>query len=43
MILSGKNFYDEPIDSDINRYEEIRKLATGQGQDYTTRCLLDYE
>ena len=24
-------------------YEEIRKLATGQGEDYTTGCLLDYD
>ena len=37
------NFYDQPIDSDIKRYEEIRKLAIGQGEGYTTRCLLDYD
>ena len=24
------------------RYENIRKIATGQGNDYTTGCLLDY-
>ena len=23
-------------------YENIRKIATGQGDDYTTVCLLDY-
>ena len=23
-------------------YENIRKIATGQGDDYTTGCLLDY-
>ena len=38
---NGKNFYDQTIDSDIKRYEEIRKLTTGQGKDYTTGCLLD--
>ena len=38
-----KNFYNHPIDSDIKRYGEIRKLTTGQGEDYTTRCFLDYE
>ena len=43
VIIDGKNFHDQPIDSDIKRYEEIRKLATGQGEDYTTGCLLDYE
>ena len=42
MIINGTNFYDQPIDSDIKRYKEIRKVATGQGEDYTTRCLLDY-
>ena len=31
------------IDSNIKRYEEIRKLTTGQNQDYTTGCLLDYD
>ena len=34
VIIIGKNFYDQPIDSDIKRYEEIRKLITGQGEDY---------
>ena len=37
-----KNFYDETIDSDIKRYEEIRKLTVGQGEDYATGCL-DYD
>ena len=31
------------IDSDIKRYEKNRKLTTGQGEDYTTGCLLDYD
>ena len=43
VIINGKNFYVQPIDSDIKRYEEIRKLITGQGEDYTTECLLDYQ
>ena len=43
VIISGRNFCDQPVDSDIKRYEEIRKLTTGQGEDYTTGCLLDYE
>ena len=42
IIINGKNFYDQEIDSDIKQYEEIRKLTTGQGEDYTTGCLLDY-
>ena len=31
VIINGKYFYDQPIDSDILQYEEIRKLTTGQG------------
>ena len=38
-----KNFHDQPTDSYIKRYEEIGKLTAGQGKDYTTGCLLDYE
>ena len=37
VIIKGKNFYDQPIDSDIKRYEEIRKLIKLSG------CLLGYE
>ena len=43
VIVNGKNFYDQPVDSDIKRYEEIRKLTIGKGEDYATGYLLDYE
>ena len=39
------NFFDQLINNDQNyfkRYENIRKIATGQRDDYTTGCLLDY-
>ena len=39
MIINGKIFYDQAIDSGRKWYEEIRKLTTGQGEDYTTGCL----
>ena len=42
VIINGKNFYDQAIDSVIKWYEKIRKLLTGQGEDYTTGFLLDY-
>ena len=42
FIINGKKFYDQAIDSDIKRYEEIRKLATVKSEDYTTGCFLDY-
>ena len=35
-------FFDQPINSDLQTYENIRRIATGQGDDYTTGCLLDY-
>ena len=42
VMTDGKNFFDQPINSDLKTYENIRKIATGQGDDYTTGCLLDY-
>ena len=41
VITTGKNFYDQPIDSDIKWHDEIRKLTTRQGEDYTSEYLLD--
>ena len=41
-MIDGKNFFDQPINSDLKTYENIRKIATGLGDDYTTGCLLDY-
>ena len=38
----GINFYDQPINDSIKQYEEIRKILTLQGDDYTTGCLLDF-
>ena len=33
VIINRNNFYDQTIGSDIKRYEEIRKLTTGQCED----------
>ena len=41
-MIDGRNIFDQPINSMIKTYENIRKIATGQGDDYTTGCLLDY-
>ena len=38
MIINRKDFYDQTINSNIKKYEEIRKITTGQGKDYTTGC-----
>ena len=40
--IDGRNFYDQPINDSIKQYDEIRKTSTGQGDDYTTGCLLDF-
>ena len=41
-MIDGKNFFDQPVKNNKVTYENIRKIATGQGDDYTTGCLLDY-
>ena len=40
--IDGKSFYDQPINDWIKQYDEVRKVSTGQGDDYTTGCLLDF-
>ena len=41
-MIDGKNFFNQPIKNNKITYENIRKITTGQGDDYTTGCLLDY-
>ena len=41
-MTDGRNFFDQPINSMTKTYENIRKITTGQGDDYTIGCLLDY-
>ena len=43
VLIDGKNVYDQPINDVIKQNNEIRKIATGQGDEYTTGCLLDYQ
>ena len=42
VIIDGRNFFDQPINSINKTYENIRRTATCQGDDYATGCLLDY-
>ena len=42
VMINGENFFDQPIKNNKVTYENIRKIATGQGDDYTAGCLLDY-
>ena len=41
LMINGRNFFDQAIKNDLETYDNIRKIATGQGDDYTTGCLLD--
>ena len=38
--IDGQNFFDQPVGNDLVTYDNIPKIATGQGNDHTTGCLL---
>ena len=40
--MDAGHFYDQPINDIEKQYDEIRKVSTGYGDNYTTGCLLDY-
>ena len=42
ILIGGKNFFDQLINNDTKTYENIRKISTGQEDNYTSGCLLDY-
>ena len=42
VIINGRNFYDNPIESDIEKCRELKKVMIGTGEDYTTGSLLDF-
>ena len=41
-MIDRKHFFDQPIKNDIKTHDNIRKITTGQGDDYTTGYLIDY-
>ena len=41
-MIDGGNVFDQPINGMNKTYEKIRKIATGEGDDYKTGCLLNY-
>ena len=43
VFIDGRNFSDNPIESDIEKYRELKKVMIGKGEDYTTGSLLDYD
>ena len=42
VIIDGRNFYDNPIESVIEKYRELKKVMIGKGEDYIAGSLLDY-
>ena len=42
VVIAGRNFFDQPAKNNLIIYGNIWKMATGQGDDYTTGCLIDY-
>ena len=41
-MVDEKMLFDKPVKNNKVTYENIRNIATGQGDDYATGCLLDY-
>ena len=42
VIIDGRNFYDNPIESDIEKYRELKKVMIGKGEDNTAGSLIDF-
>ena len=42
VIIDGRKFYDNPIESDIKKYRELKKVMIGKGEHYITGSLLDF-
>ena len=40
-MIDGQNFFNPSLKNNLRTYENIQKITTGQGHDYTTGCLLD--
>ena len=41
-MINGQNIFDQSGKSNLRTYDSIRKVAIGQGDHYTTGCLLDH-
>ena len=42
VLIDGKNVFDHPVKSRMKTYDNIQKLATYQGDDYTTVVFWNY-
>ena len=43
VMMESQKFFDQPVKNNIRMYKNIRKITTGNGDGYTTGCLLDYQ
>ena len=41
-MIDEKNFFDQPLKSDMKTYDNIRKMAAYQRDNYSSGCFLDY-
>ena len=41
-MIHVRNFFDQLVNNNLRKYENIRKITTGQGDDYITGSLIDY-
>ena len=41
-MIDCKHFFDQPKNDDFKTFENIRKIATAKGDNYTTVCFLNY-
>ena len=41
-MIDGQTFSIQSVKNNLVTSDNIRKITTGQGDDYTTGCLLDY-
>ena len=42
VMINGRNFFGQPIKNNLQTCDNIRRIATDQGEDYKTECLPDY-
>ena len=41
-MIYGKYLFGQPFKNDLRTYDNIQKIESGERDDYTTGCMLDY-
>ena len=41
-MIDGRNIFDQTVKNNLRTYDSVGKIMTGQGDNYTTVCLLVY-